>query len=177
MSPMIEDSIDRSQSNSSDRLEVCEPRVSGRVKPMATIEVTDAEDGTAIDADVGDTILLRLADNPTTGTVGGGTSYEALRFGIANVDQHYHVPLLRVLDVIKRPESDRLPRCSAAHARRHCTAVAIFGGGWSIDQLAIVMLQLFELLLDILVRDRLERSRKHYTIAYDSAHSIELRRR
>ena len=67
MSPMIEDSIDRSQSNSSDRLEVCEPRVSGRVKPMATSEVTDAEDGTAIDADVGDTILLAVLDNPTTG--------------------------------------------------------------------------------------------------------------
>ena len=67
MSPMIEDSIDRSQSNSSDRLEVCEPRVSGRVKPMATSEVTDAEDGTAIDADVGDTILLAVLDDPTTG--------------------------------------------------------------------------------------------------------------
>ena len=34
---------------------------------MATIEVTSAEDGTSIEADVGDTILLRLADNPTTG--------------------------------------------------------------------------------------------------------------
>ena len=34
---------------------------------MATIEVTSAEAGTSIDADVGDTILLRLADNPTTG--------------------------------------------------------------------------------------------------------------
>ena len=32
---------------------------------MATIEVTSAEDGTSIEADVGDTILLRLADNPT----------------------------------------------------------------------------------------------------------------
>ena len=34
---------------------------------MATIEVTSAEAGTSIDADVGDTILLRLADKPTTG--------------------------------------------------------------------------------------------------------------
>jgi inhibitor of cysteine peptidase len=34
---------------------------------MATIEVTIAEDGTSIDAAVGDTIVLRLSDNPTTG--------------------------------------------------------------------------------------------------------------
>ncbi len=34
---------------------------------MAAIEVTIAQDGTSIDAEVGDTILLRLSDNPTTG--------------------------------------------------------------------------------------------------------------
>ena len=34
---------------------------------MATIELTDAENGGSIDAHVGDTILLALLDNPTTG--------------------------------------------------------------------------------------------------------------
>ncbi len=34
---------------------------------MATIEVTEAENGTSIDADVGDAIVVRLSDNPTTG--------------------------------------------------------------------------------------------------------------
>lgn len=34
---------------------------------MRAIEVTAAEDGGSIEADVGDTILLRLSDNPTTG--------------------------------------------------------------------------------------------------------------
>lgn len=34
---------------------------------MTTIEVTGADDGTLIEADVGDTILVRMSDNPTTG--------------------------------------------------------------------------------------------------------------
>jgi inhibitor of cysteine peptidase len=34
---------------------------------MATIEVTRAEDGASVDARVGDTIVVRLSDNPTTG--------------------------------------------------------------------------------------------------------------
>ena len=34
---------------------------------MATIEVTEANNGTSIDAEVGDTIVVRLSDNPTTG--------------------------------------------------------------------------------------------------------------
>jgi len=34
---------------------------------MATIEISLAEDGSSIDARVGDTIVLRLSDNPTTG--------------------------------------------------------------------------------------------------------------
>ncbi|MBL0203517.1 MAG: hypothetical protein IPQ14_04070 [Candidatus Microthrix sp.] len=69
MSPMIEDSIDRSQSNSLIGLKCVSPGL-GPVKPMATSEVTDAEDGTAIDADVGDTILLAavlMIPRPATG--------------------------------------------------------------------------------------------------------------
>jgi inhibitor of cysteine peptidase len=34
---------------------------------MATIQVTIAEEGTSIEAAVGDTMVLRLPDNPTTG--------------------------------------------------------------------------------------------------------------
>lgn len=34
---------------------------------MATIEVTGEDDGTSIDVDVGDTVSVRIPDNPTTG--------------------------------------------------------------------------------------------------------------